>query len=89
MNKEWIAFHLQEAAEQLQEILNDLSSDSDYSCGNYVVDISHAYHHINTAWNSRDASAEAVANHTDADYDKWQRMPSADELMMGTLTDSE
>ena len=89
MNKEWIAFHLQEAAEQLQEILNDLSSDSDYSYGNYVVDISHAYHHINTAWNSRDASADDVANHTDADYDKWQRMPSADELMMGTLTDSE
>ena len=87
MNKEWIAFHLKEAAEQLQETVKSLSSESDYSYGEFVVDMSHLYHHINTAWNSRDASADAVANHTDADYDEWQKMPSTDELLMGTLTD--
>ena len=89
MNKEWIASHLEEAAEQLQETVKNLSSDSDYSYGDLVVEISHAYHHINTAWNSRDATPETVANYTDADYDEWQKMPSADELMMGTLTDDE
>ncbi len=89
MNKEWIAFHLEEAAEQLQDTLKRLSSESDYSYGDFVVEMSHAYHHINTAWNSRDATPDAVAHHTDANYDEWQRMPSADELMMGTLSDGE
>ena len=86
MNKEWIAFHLDEAAEQLRETVKKLSSEAEYSHADFLVEISHAYHHINTAWNSRDASPEAVANHTDADYDEWQKMPSADELLMGTLT---
>ncbi len=89
MNKEWIAFHLDEAAEQLRETVKRLSSESDYSDGDFLVEISHAYHHINTAWNSRDASPDAVANYTDADYDEWQKMPSADELMMGTLAKGE
>ena len=86
MNKEWIAFHLDEAAEQLRETVKRLSSEPGYSHSEFMVEISHAYHHINTAWNSRDASPEVVANHTNADYDEWQKMPSADELMMGTLT---
>ena len=89
MNKEWIAFHLDEAAEQLRETVNRLSSEADYSFGDFQVEISHVYHHINTAWNARDASPDAVANHTDADYDAWQQMPPADELMMGTLTEGE
>ena len=89
MNKDWVAFHLEEAAKQLEETVRDLSSDADYSYGNLIVDISHTYHHINTAWNSRDASPEAVANHTDGDYDEWQKMPSEDELMIGRLTENE
>ena len=89
MNKKWIAFHLDEAATQLRAIVDSLSSESDYSYGEFVVEISHAYHHINTAWNSRDATPEAVADHSDADYDEWQKMPSEDELMMGTLSDGE
>ena len=89
MNKEWIAFHLEEAAEQLQDTLKRLSSEPDYSFGDYIVDMSHAYHHMNTAWNSRDASPEAVANHTDNDYEEWQQMPSSDELMMGSLTEGK
>lgn len=89
MNKDWIAFHLGEAAEQLQETVKNLSSDPDYSYGDLIVEISHAYHHINTAWNSRDASPAAVANHTDADYDEWQKMPSEEDLMMGALTDNK
>ncbi len=87
MNKEWITFHLEEALEQLQETISNLKSDKDYSYGDYVVEISHLYHHINTAWNSREASPNEVANHTDADYDKWQRMPEFEDLLIGTLTE--
>lgn len=86
MNKEWIAFHLEEAADQLQETLNRLSSEPDYSYGDFVAEMSHAYHHINTAWNSRDVSPQDVANQSDADYDAWQKMPSEEELIIGTLT---
>jgi len=89
VNKDWIASHLREAAEQLQETVKNLSSDSDYSDVDLTIEISHAYHHINTAWNSKDVSPDATSNFTDADYDAWQKMPSDDELIMGTLTENE
>jgi hypothetical protein len=41
----------------------------------------HIYHHLNTAWNSRDASASQVSELTKAQFNKWSQLP-ADLPMM-------
>lgn len=85
MNKDWIAFHLREALEQLQDSIDRLDRQQNYSETDFQIEISHVYHHINTAWNSRNASPDEVRDHSDADFDNWQQMPDADELLMGRL----
>ena len=60
MNKNLVVFHLSEAREQLQSMLEEITKDPEYDYGEYVVEMQHLYHHLNTAWNARDASdAEA------------------------------
>ena len=82
MNQNWISFHLSEALVQLQEIIDNVEADPEYDYGDYVVDMSHLYHHLNTAWNSRDASDDEVANHSDEDFYRWRTFPSAEELLL-------
>jgi hypothetical protein len=36
----------------------------------------HLYHHLNTAWNARDASPLAVQASTDAIFNRWSALPS-------------
>ncbi len=54
MNKEWIIFHLKEALEEIERTIKDIETDPDYDFGEYSVAMTHLFHHINTAWNSRD-----------------------------------
>ena len=39
------------------------------------VDLQHAYHHLNFAWNARYISTKRYANLTDEDFAKWGKYP--------------
>jgi len=82
MNKPYILLHLKEAAEALSSIVRELEQDPDYEFGNFLPDMSHLYHHINTAWNARDASDSRVEECTEEDFRTWRAMPSSDELLL-------
>lgn len=75
MNKEHILFHLKESEEAVRNLIADLERDPAYDIGNYRVDLSHIYHHINTAWNGRDTSAQEVDECSDDNFNKWRQFP--------------
>ena len=82
MNRDAILFHLGEAKEQLDETIADLKSDADYDFGDFKVAVSHLYHHINTAWNGRDASAERHRECSQEDFGTWRKFPDESELFL-------
>lgn len=75
MNKDYLLYNLQEAKEQLYQIIQDLKNNSDYDFGEYIVDMTHLYHHINTAWNAKDSTETESNNCTDEDFYKWRQFP--------------
>ncbi len=81
MNLKNIKFHLEEAQEELDAIVNQISKNKDYEYGEFSVAMSHLYHHLNTAWNSRDASEKEVQECADQNFKKWRRFPRQDELI--------
>lgn len=75
MNRDWILFHLREAHEELTRLLEDIGATPDYDIGEFMVAMQHLYHHLNTAWNARDASPDEVGHLNDADFRRWSRFP--------------
>ena len=74
MNKPWVLFHLKESSKELQSVIDALErgavSDEEFEIG-----ITRAYHHLNTAWNSRSISDEKARDHTDWDFVQWSQFP--------------
>ena len=81
MNKPHILFHLAKAQEAIQKLIAEMQSDQDYEFGNYRVDMEHLYHHVNSAWNGRDASEEAVHACSQEDFRRWRQFPTDIELL--------
>ena len=75
MNKEHIVFHLRDAREATDKLIAEIEANLDYDYGNFVVDISHVYHHINTAWNGRDATPERASECSESDFQTWRQFP--------------
>jgi len=75
MNREWVLHHLSEASEELQRTIDEIRESEDYDVGEFTVAMAHLYHHLNTAWNSRDASADRVRNVSDQDFKSWSAFP--------------
>ena len=74
MNREWVHFHLQKASEELQTLVTALES-STIEDEEFEIAMTHAYHHLNTAWNSRSISDEQARQHTDWDFVQWRQFP--------------
>lgn len=74
MNNRWVTFHLGEAVEELQTVINVLNLRS-MTAEEFELALERAYDHINTAWNSRSISDEDAAQHSDADFVKWRQFP--------------
>ena len=62
MNKPYVLWNLKEAREAVDQLIADMQADVDYDFGEFRVDMEHLYHHINTAWNARDASPETAVH---------------------------
>ena len=83
MNKDYVLYNLIEAHKALGELIADVTSDPEYEYGNYVVDIAHVYHHLNTAWNARDATKAAADECSEEDFCRWRQFPSTEEIYLG------
>ena len=69
-----------EAREQLEEIERKLASGK-FSEGEFEVMITHAFHHLNFAWNIRRVTTKQYANLTSEDFNTWGEFPSDIELL--------
>ena len=83
MNKEYILYNLEHAHEALGQAIADIKSDPEYDYGEYLVDMGHVYHHVNTAWNARDSSKAAADQCSEDDFYRWKQFPSAKEIYLG------
>lgn len=83
MNKESISFHLEEAKEELDRTVEQIT-DTEYSEEEFQVAMGHLYHHLNTAWNGRAASIERHSECKAADFNSWRLFPTNKELNLDT-----
>ena len=74
-NKELILFNLQDAVDQLNEIIDSIHNDSDYTEIEFKIDHEHAYHHMNYAWNIQHATEAEIQESSKENYKKWSRFP--------------
>jgi len=82
VNRNWVLFHLGEARHEIEKTLKEIRETPDDDYGEFFVAMQHLYHHLNTAWNSRDATEDRVAQRSPEDFYQWGRFPS-DLPMMG------
>lgn len=82
MNRESVLFNLREAHEELSKLIEDMESDPDYTSAEFLVAMSHVYHHLNTAWHTQDENIEATRECMQEDFDRWRLMPSSEELLL-------
>jgi len=73
--KEHTIFQLEEAIEQLYKTVQALKSNPEYSSVDFKLDITHAYHHLNYAWNSRHLGAKRAWKAKESDFCKYRQMP--------------
>jgi hypothetical protein len=75
MNRDWVLSHLREAHEELQRTIAEIESKADYSHGEFLVAMTHAYHHLNTAWNAKDEYQDRLDSCVEADFHRWRGFP--------------
>ena len=76
MNKAWVLFNLKEALEELKRTIKEIESDPEYDFGQYLVAMEHLYHHINTAWNSRNSTNQEDEECSESNFAKDRQFPS-------------
>jgi len=79
MNKRYTEFQLKEALEQLQQTLSSINGD-DFDDINLQLDMEHLYHHLNTAWNARNATDKDTDECSQANFEKWRQFPTDIDL---------
>ena len=77
-NKELITSNIEEAKEELEQILSDLASDPEYSEGELQIALEHAYHHMNYAWHIRNVEKERAGTCSQEDFIKWSKYPAGE-----------
>ena len=76
MRRDYVLWNLKEAAEAIEEIVRDMEADPDYTDVELSVDLTHLYHHVNTAWNARHASESQIAECSEDDFRRWRAFPA-------------
>jgi len=74
IQREIILENIAEARQQLEAIEKSML-DAQYEECELRLDLEHAYHHINYAWNIRNESDAALVRHSDEDFVKWSKFP--------------
>lgn len=79
MHHDHALFNLVEAKEALEQLIAEMQSDPEYDYGNYLVDMTHIYWHLNAAWNGRDFDL-LTTELTDAMAESFRQFPTDLEL---------
>ena len=74
-NIELIKQNISEAIEQLKEIESILLSGDEYEESSFSIDLGHAYHHLNFAWNIRHVSEQDAIECNKENFKKWSMFP--------------
>jgi hypothetical protein len=75
LNKKWVLWNLREAAEEIQRTIADLETEPNFTDAGLNALLREVYDHLNTAWNARDVSDEAVRAAPNEDFARWWVMP--------------
>lgn len=81
LNKDYIAWHLQEAANEIASILKEMETDPEWEIGSFSVGMRHLFHHVNSAWNARHASETEVSECSEDNFEKWRKYPTDLEII--------
>jgi hypothetical protein len=76
MNKDYVLYNLIEAKEELDRTIQELQLELEYGDPEFSVAMQHLYHHLNTAWNARNATVERTNECSDSDYKAWRKFPT-------------
>lgn len=74
IQREFMIGNLADAVEELQRIQKALE-DPEYCEFEFRLDLAHAYHHVNFAWNARSASDDSLLHLSDSNFTAWSRFP--------------
>ena len=80
MNRDYVLFHLREAQREIGDTIAEIDADPSYEFGDFLVAITHLYHHINTAWNARDSSESRAKACSESDFRRWRQFPADIDL---------
>jgi hypothetical protein len=86
MNHRVVLFHLREAAEELNRMVEELSQDSRYTEESLEVAMGHMYHHLNSAWNGRNQTSKQHRECTDSDFNRFRKFPKEQEFLYLDVT---
>lgn len=75
MNRDWVLYNLTEALEELTRTVQEIRDTPDYGYGEFWPAMQHLYHHLNTAWNARDAAADEVSHISSENFRRWSKFP--------------
>lgn len=76
MDKKCTKQDINEAKEQLEEILKKLNKDDLYDITEFELDMQHVFSHLNVAYNTRNWTEEAIKNFNQEDYEKCKKTPN-------------
>lgn len=76
MNRDYIIFNLRAAVENLEQTVKELQEDPKYGERKFMAAMKDAYRHMNTAWNARKCTEQAVQQCTVEDAEQWRQFPS-------------
>ena len=74
-NLDLIATNIEEAKEELVDLLKEIASDPEYTEGELRIALEHAYHHLNFAWHIRDVDVNRAGECSKEDFVKWSKYP--------------
>ena len=74
--RDYVLWNLREAIETLEGLVRDLDADANYDEHELRVALSHAYSHLNTAWNARAVCDEHIESCSDDDFRRWRQYPT-------------
>jgi len=80
MNRDYIIFNLRIVMEKLEQTVRELQEDPKYGERKLMAAMKHAYRHMNTAWNARKCTEQAVQQCTMEDVEQWRQFPSDIDL---------
>ena len=81
MNVKYIRYNMEEALDEIENIMNQLKRGDGYSHAEFSSSIQHLYHHINIAWNSRETTWEETEQASEEQLRKWGEYPDDIKLI--------